>query len=126
MRSPPLRDGANPNAGRPAGKPGDNADGSFLGGAHSVRPQRRARGEPRHVVITWGVRLAGGKKGQRLDWRDGFLAGVRSPPLRGMAKRRREGLAWEGPGMALKALFSEGRTLCVRKDGPGANQGMSP
>ena len=90
-----------------------------------MRPQRRARGEPRHVVITWGVRLAGGKKGQRLDWRDAFLAGVRSPPLRGMAKRRREGLAGEGPGMALKALLSEGRTLCVRLARLDVNRGRS-
>jgi hypothetical protein len=40
--------------------------------------------------------------------------GVRSPPLRGGAKRRREGLTGANPEMARKAVFSEGRTLCVR------------
>ena len=35
------------------------------------------------------------------------LAGVRSPPLRGMAKRWREGLTGANPEMTRKAVFSE-------------------
>jgi hypothetical protein len=43
-----------------------------------------------------------------------FLCGRAEPaPPRG-AKRRREGLTGANPGMALRAVFSEGRTLCVR------------
>gem|GEM_PF-5443829 len=89
-----------------------------------MRPQRRARGEPRHVVITWGVRLAGGKKGQRLDWRDAFLAGVRSPPLGDEANPNVGRLASKNPETTRRAVFSEGRTLCARKDGLEANRGM--
>ena len=52
VRSPPLRDGANPNAGRPAGHPGDDAKGDLLGGAHSVRPRCKAAPKPRdHIII---------------------------------------------------------------------------
>ena len=126
VRSPPLRDEANPNAGRPAGDPRDDAKGDLLGGAHSVRPQRRARGEPRHVVITWGVRLAGGKKGG--DLVVGVMVSLRACGARPSATGPTPTwVAWRDiPEMTPKAVFSEGRTLCVRKDGPGANQGMSP
>gem|GEM_PF-3508921 len=50
--------------------------------------------------------------------------GVRSPPLRGEAKRRREGLTGANPGMTRKAVFSEGRTLCVRVVRPRECQGI--
>jgi len=40
--------------------------------------------------------------------------GVRSPPLREMAKRRREGLTGANPEMTRKAVFSEGRGLRAR------------
>jgi hypothetical protein len=53
------------------------------------------------------------------------LAGVRSPPLRGIGHRSRDGLAGKGRGMARKAVFSEGCALRVRKYGPGANRGIS-
>ena len=51
VRSPPLRHGADPNAGRLAGDPRDDAKGDLLGGAHSVRPFGKARSKPREVVI---------------------------------------------------------------------------
>ena len=63
VRSPPLRDGANPNAGRPAGHPRDDAKGDLLGGAHSVRPFGKAGRKPREVVIRGSWREAGGQKG---------------------------------------------------------------
>jgi len=53
------------------------------------------------------------------------LAGVRSPPLREMAKRRREGLTGANPEMTRKAVFSEGRTLCVRMAKPDASRGIT-
>jgi hypothetical protein len=53
-----------------------------------------------------------------------FLAGVRSPPLREMAKRRREGLTGANPEMTRKAVFSEGRTLCVRVARPRECRGI--
>ena len=52
-------------------------------------------------------------------------AGVRSPPLRGMAKRRPEGLTGADPKMARQAVFSEGRTLCVRVVRPDASRGTT-
>jgi hypothetical protein len=52
VRSPPLRGEANPNVGRPAGKPGDDAKGGLLGGAHSVCPRCKAALKPRdHIII---------------------------------------------------------------------------
>jgi len=51
--------------------------------------------------------------------------GVRSPPLREMAKRCEEGLAGETPGIMWRAVFSEGRTLCARVARPYASPGMA-
>jgi len=43
-----------------------------------------------------------------------LLAGVRSPPLRGVDAPRSDGLAGKGPGIMWRALFSEGRGLRAR------------
>jgi len=52
VQSPPLRHGANPNVGRLAGHPGDDAKGDLLGGTHSVRPRCKAALKPRdHIII---------------------------------------------------------------------------
>jgi hypothetical protein len=51
--------------------------------------------------------------------------GVRSPPLREMAKRWGEGLPGANPEMTRKAVFSEGRTLCVREYGSDASRGIT-
>jgi hypothetical protein len=45
------------------GKPGDNAGGGFLGGAHSVRPRGEAIRKPRHNIIIGGKRTFGGLMG---------------------------------------------------------------
>jgi hypothetical protein len=47
------------------------------------------------------------KRGNIWVWRDAFLAGVRSPPLRGVDHPRGDGLAGKRPGIALMAIFSE-------------------
>jgi hypothetical protein len=52
------------------------------------------------------------------------FAGVRSPPLRRVDHPGRDGLAVESPEMAPKAVFSEGRTLCVRSAGPHECRGI--
>jgi len=114
--------GARPSAGGPSKarwphgkKPGDGAKGGFLGGTHSVRPLSMAERVPRDSVFTGRPGEAWSPTGGTcLDQARAFLAGVRSPPLRGGAKRRREGLTGANPEMARKAVFSEGRTLCVR------------
>jgi hypothetical protein len=36
------------------GKPGDDVEGGFLGGTHSVRPHSDARRKPRHNMIIGG------------------------------------------------------------------------
>jgi len=43
-----------------------------------------------------------------------LLAGVRSPPLRGVDDPREHGLAGEGPGIMWRPVFSEGRGLRAR------------
>ena len=51
------------------------------------------------------------------------LTGVRSPPLR----ERRSKVTWprgRNPGMTRKAVFSEGRTLCVRIERPRECRGI--
>jgi hypothetical protein len=83
VRSPPLRGGALPRSKAFRGKPGDNVGGDFLGGARSPRPQIRAGPKPGHVIATHGsARGRWPKGGQYWVWRNAFLAGVRSPPLR--------------------------------------------
>jgi hypothetical protein len=62
--------------------------------------------------------------GPSLGESEASLAGVRSPPLRGMAKRRREGLTGADPKRARQAVFSEGRTLCVRVARPHECRGI--
>ena len=64
------------------------------------------------------------KKRQHFGWRDVDITGVRSPPLPG-GEPRWNGLPEEGPGMTRKAIFSEGRTLCVRLARPYGCRGIS-
>jgi len=54
-----------------------------------------------------------------------LFAGVRSPPLRDEADPNPACLAGKGPGTTLKAVFSEGRTPCVRDYGPDASWGIT-
>jgi hypothetical protein len=52
-----------------------------------------------------------------------FLAGVRSPPLRGGGQPSTDGLRTR-PGDGARAVFSEGRTLCVRVARPHECRGI--
>ena len=106
------------------GRPGDDAKGGFLGGTHSVRPRIRAGRKPKHDTIIGGKRTRGGLMGQSPGGSEASCAGVRSPPLRGEAKRRREGLTGADPEMTRKAVFSEGRTPCVRFAWPNVCRGI--
>ena len=94
VRSPPLRGGQARSGSPGVEKPRHNAEGRFVGGMRSARPQKGARGEPRQVVITESLPAAGGQKGEPRGPRDAFPAGVQSPPLRG--GRNRGEIAWRG------------------------------
>jgi len=50
VRSPPLQGWAIQARTALRGKPGDGAEGGFLGGTHSVRPHCEAVPMPRHVI----------------------------------------------------------------------------
>jgi len=67
-------------------------------------------------------------------WFNGGRASVavrRSPracgatPFQGVGGPRQSGLAGTRPGMARSVVLSGGRTLCVRKEGLDASQGMT-
>jgi hypothetical protein len=90
-----------------------------------VRPPIRAGRKPGHNMIIGGKRTPGGQMGTCSGEANSVVAGAQSPPLRGMAKRRRKGLTGADPEMTRKAVFSEGRTLCVRQYGPGASRGIT-
>jgi hypothetical protein len=107
------------------GKPGDNVEGGFLGGAHSVRPLSMAKRVPRDYVFTGWPVGAGSPTGTCPDEAKAVLAGVRSPPLRGVDHPSWDGLAVEGQGMTRKAIFSEGRGLRARVARPYSCQGIS-
>ena len=51
VRSPPLRGGRGGGEMALRGRPGDDAEGGFLGGTHSVRPHRTAVLKPRDNII---------------------------------------------------------------------------
>jgi hypothetical protein len=106
------------------GKPGDDAKGGFLGGARSPRPRGKAGPEPRHNIIIEGKGTPGGPMGRSPGESEVSLAGVRSPPLRGGQAQH----GWPcgaNPEIARKAVFSEGRTLCVRIERLGINRDIS-
>jgi hypothetical protein len=85
--------------------------------------QGRAQAGASHGYGRANERLVA-KKRQHFGWRDVDIAGVRSPPLRGVDDPRRDGLPEKGPGIARKAVFSEGRTLCVRVARPHECRGI--
>jgi len=107
------------------GRAGDSAEGVFLGGARSPRPQIRAWRKPRQVMITDG-RARG-----RWPREDNIWVGV-VPSLRACGARPsgglviRAGMAFRGePGITLGPVSSEGRTPCVRVARPHASRGIS-
>ena len=83
--------GARPSTGRAIqsrmalrGKPGDNVEGGSLGGARSPRPHCEALLMPRHFITRGG--WPGGRSLMEtcLGQTRAILAGVQSPPLRGV------------------------------------------
>jgi hypothetical protein len=101
-----------------------DARGVFLGGARSPRPDCKVLLMPRHFITRAGWPGGRGLMETCLGQAPPFLTGVRSPPLRG-GQASVGGLAGESPGMARKAVFSEGRTLCARVLRPYASPGMA-
>jgi hypothetical protein len=82
VQSPPLRGGAGQGEVAFGGEREDNAEGGFLGGAHSVRPHCRAVPKPRHDMINGGKRTPEGLAGRSLAPSEASFAGVQSPPFR--------------------------------------------
>ncbi len=124
VQSPPLRGGRGGGEVALRGRPGDDAEGGLLGGTHSVRPHCKAGCEPGHNMIIGGKRIPGGQMGTCSGEANSVIAGVRSPPLRGGAKRGKRPIG-ERPEMMPRAVFSEGRTLCVRVARPDASRGTA-
>jgi len=90
-----------------------------------VRPRGKAGRKSRHNMINGGQTNAWGLIGRSSDQARAFPAGVRSPPLRLEADPNAGCLAGKGLGTTLKAVFSEGRTLCVRDYGPDASRDIT-
>jgi hypothetical protein len=105
------------------GKPGDGAEGGFLGGTHSPRPGGRALRMPRHN-IHGGKRTPGGQRGHApaRPIPSERACGAR-PSAGGPSKLERP--CGESPEMTRKAIFSEGRTPCVRMAEPHGWEGTS-
>jgi len=99
--------------------------GGFLGGTHSVRPRGKAGRMPRHLVAPRCVAERGGLAGICLGEAGAFLYGRAEPAPPRVGCPRRDGLPEKGPGIARKAVFSEGRALRVRVARPGASRGMA-
>ena len=70
------------------------------------------------------AREAGTLTGRSPLGANAFLYGRAEPAPPG-GEPRRDGLPEKGPGIARWAVFSEGRTLCVRVARPGASRGIS-
>jgi len=114
VRSPPLRGVDHPRGDGLAGRPRDNPKGGFVGGMRPARPRGKAGHEPRHNMIIGGKGTPGALAGPRFGQARALPAGVRSPPLREMAKRWGQGLPGANRGTAPRAVFSEGCALRVR------------
>jgi hypothetical protein len=69
--------------------------------------------------------MAGGLIGRCSGPGRAFPAGVQSPPLRGEPDPNGGCLAGKGLGTTLKAVFSEGRTLCVSDYRPDASRDIT-
>ena len=78
-----------------------------------MRPRGKAIRKPRHNMIIGSKGRPGALAGTCSGEANSLIAGVGSPPLR----RRLSKLGWlsgENPDITRRAVFSEGRTLCVR------------
>jgi len=106
------------------GKARDDAKSDFLGGARSPRPYGQAVRKPGHNKIIGGKRIPGGQMGTCSGEANSVLAGVRSPPVRGGAKRGKRPIG-ERPEMMPRAVFSEGRGLRARVARPDGSRGVT-
>jgi len=125
VRSPPLRGVDHPRARRPCGaSPGITREGVFSEG-RGLRA-RTARHDGLRKVSSMGEdrREAGCPTGTCLDQARAFLAGVRSPPLRGVDHPRARRPCGASPGITREVVFSEGRTLCVLLAWPNVCRGI--
>ena len=151
VRSPPLRGGGLCKLERPCGgRPGDGAEGGFLGGAHSVRPHCQAVPKPRHNIINGGKGNARGSNEVIPRWKQSLIYGRAepAPPLpvlpticrpcgprasRGCSTRPGRGGSW-GPPVPDKATSAHPRRVlagcsCARAPGAGGPlpfQALSP
>jgi hypothetical protein len=121
--------GARPSAGGRAGgealrgSAGDDAKGGFLGGTHSVRPPIRAGRKPGRVTLTDGSARAWWP--ERGDIWFSVMPSLRACGARPSAGGRAGGRpCGEVPQMTRKAVFSEGRTPCVRVARPHECRGI--
>jgi len=90
-----------------------------------VRPRGKAIRKPRHNMIIGGKRSPERLKGRSSGGSKASFAGVQSPPLRGEADPNAACLAGKGLGTTREAVFSEGRTLCVRIARPRPCRGIT-
>jgi len=69
------------------GKPADDAEGGFLGGMRSARPQRVAQLKPRDIMITHGRAKGRWPNGAIFWWRQSLASGRAEPaPPGGQSK----------------------------------------
>ena len=110
MRSPPLRGGDKLGWPR-GGRPGDGAEGGFLGGARSPRPDCKAELAPWQSISTrWG-REAGGLPGICLAQTRAILRASGARPSQGWTTQE-ERPCEKGPEIARGEVFSED-ALCA-------------
>jgi len=122
--SSPLLRGSKPSTDGLAGK-GPRCQGGFPRGTHSVRPQIRAGCKPGHLISTTCVKDDPGTLWGHVSVRPKpSLRACRARPSRG-GKPSTDGLTEEGPETTREAVFSEGRTPCVRKYEPDASPDIS-
>jgi hypothetical protein len=115
VRSPPFHKMANRCDGRLRGKPGDGAEGGFLGGARSPRPDCKAELAPWHSISTrWGAR-GGWPTGDMSRTNPCHPPAVRSPPLQGGGRPEKTAYR-EGAGDGAKSEFCGG-TRSARPEG---------
>jgi hypothetical protein len=97
--------GARPSGGMSQGEvalrgtAGDGAKSEFCGGMRSARPRGTAMRMPRRLIPTGWLPMTRWPTGDMPGWSDGAIAGVRSPPLRGVDGPSHDGLAGKGPGI---------------------------
>jgi hypothetical protein len=125
VRSPPLRGTAKRAKNALRGQSRDDARGGFLGGARSPRPRLQGRTHAKAFHYpSWMAEGPVGLPGTCLGQASAFLSGRAEPAPPGVDGPRGDGFTGANPEMTRKAVFSEGRTLCVRVARPDASRGI--